>query len=195
MANESKKVSVREFDKICKDGFADTVTYGWHGCEITVKRYISLESTMRFVDSVVSVCFSDGGEYMPEIMDFAIKSKVVEEYSNVSLPDNIEHRHKLIYGTDIVESILDNVSEAQVREIVSAIGKKVDHIRNENAARARADVDRLVASFESINSHMEDIFGAIDGSGLSSLIGAIQNGRLDEEKVVSAYLAQRKTAE
>ena len=129
-----KKISINTFDKIMKDTYAPTETVAWHGVDITIKKTLSLQEMMEFVEAVVQLCFeTESGKYIPEIRDFAIKLNTLTKYANFTMPHNITHQYQLIYCTDAFEKVLMNVNPQQFNEMCAAVDRRMAHESQANA--------------------------------------------------------------
>lgn len=93
----------------------------WNGFSFSVKRVLSLEEVFELIDYVMDVCSNDDGEIRREVVSFAFMCGVVSFFACVELPDDIEERYKVMYATDLYETVVSNVSKKQVdsiREII-----------------------------------------------------------------------------
>lgn len=124
MAKNEKRISITALDKIMKEKFDNQVVDTWNDIEVVMKRNLSITETLEFVNDVVMSCFSDSNGFVPEVMDFAIKSNILSKYANFSLPDKLEHRHEIIYRTDAVFFVCEHINMEQLREITASIDKK-----------------------------------------------------------------------
>lgn len=93
MAKSEKRISISVMDKIIKEHFENTTTEQWYGIEVQIKKTLSFTEMMEFVNDVVLSCFQEDGGFVPEVMDFAIRSNILSKYANFSLPDKLEHRY------------------------------------------------------------------------------------------------------
>lgn len=169
----------------------DPAEVKWHGLEISIKRRLSLSDMMRFVDYVVKSCFSEDAVYLPEIRDFAIGCSIIEQYTNIDLPESVEDKYEAINGSDIVNVILEYVDMRQFNKILEAIDDKIDAIVQTNISAVTRQINSLYASIEELEKQFEAMFGDVTGEDVTNLIGAITNGKLDEEKLMDAYVSKR----
>ena len=190
MAKTDKKVSIALFDEIMKEQFEYKTTIQWHGAEVSVKCILSLADMLAFVDDVVKSCFHDKLGFMPEVMDFAIKSNILTRYANFSMPDNLEHRYQMIYATDAVDAVCAAISEVQLQEIVNAINSKIDFLCDSKATAIEARVNDVLTAMEEIRDKTQDIFAGLTRDDVKKVMDAIGNGSVSEEKIVQAYLEQ-----
>ena len=53
-------------------------------------------------------------------------------------------------------------------------------------------MQQLAASFEDVSKKTSEMFAGVNGSDVAKLIGAIDKGGVDEQKLVQAFLEQRE---
>ncbi len=191
----SKKISINSLDKIIEENFSNVVTADWHDVTLEIKKSLSLTEMLEFVSDVVSSVFQDENGFIPEVADFAIKSNIVLKYTNVSLPDNIEHRYEILYNTDLIEFIRGFINAEQLHEIVTSIGKKISHKCNIAADNLQKQLTSLVSTLEKMQDTTTEIFEKITPEDLAKVMSAFENGDFSEEKIVQAYIDQTKSPE
>ena len=128
MAKNDKRISIAAFDKVAKEQAVNDTVFDWHGVEITVKYTLGLTDMMEFVHDAAESCFSESGAFVPEVMDFVIKSNILSRYARFTLPDNLEHRYALIYETDAVDVVCEHINERQLQEITASIKRRVNYV-------------------------------------------------------------------
>lgn len=195
MAKNEKKISIGSLDKVIKENFVNKTTAEWRGLEVTLKHSLSFTEVLEFVNDVVMSCFHEKSGFMPEVMDFAIKSNILSKYANFSLPDNLEHRYEIIYNSDAVDFVCQNINIQQLREITASIDRKISHLCNTNVMNIQKQMMELVSAFENMQQKTSDMFANFTPDDLAKIVGAIDEGGLNEEKIVRAYLEQTKPAE
>lgn len=192
MAKNEKKVSINAVDTIIDERFVNAVTEQWYGVEVNMKQTLPFMDMMAFVDDVVKSCFQKNGTYVPEVLDFAIKSNIISKYTNVSLPDNLEHRYMILYNSDIVDFVCKSINMPQLQEIVSSINRKLSYMCETNTVAVQNRLNELVSAFEDMQKKTDDIFSGITQDDMARLIGAIGDAGMTEDKVVESYLRQTK---
>ena len=193
MAKTEKKVSIALFDKIAKEHFQNEATIQWHEAEVRVKRTLSLKEMLSFVDEVVGSCFHDELGYMPEVKDFAIKSNILTRYANFSVPDNLEHRYQMVYGTDAVDAVCAVIDTTQLQEIVNSINDKIRFLCDSKATMIQERINDVLSTMEEMRDNTKSIFDGITQDDLKNLMGAITSNGMDEQKLVQAYIEQSKS--
>lgn len=187
-----KKISINAFENVMKERYIPTETVSWYGIEVTIKKTLSLNAMLSFVADVVHSCFSDTGEYIPEIMDFAIRTNVMEKYTNFTLPQNLENQYALVYQTDAFEMILEMINLEQYSEMIKAIKSKVDMLARSNIEAINIQMNSVCKTLEEMQDSFGNIFGAINSEDIGAIIGAISGGQINEKSIVDAYISSHK---
>ena len=195
MAKSEKRISINTVDRIVKEKFDNRVVDTWYDIEVVMKRNLSMTETLEFVNDVVMSCFSDSNGFVPEVVDFATKSNILSKYANFSLPDNLEHRHKIIYQTDAVQFVCSHINRAQLREIMASIDKKIAYLCNTNIMDIQKRMTELVDAFEKMQESTANMFTNITPDDMTNVIGALDKGGFSEDKLVQAYLKHTATPE
>lgn len=183
-----KKISINAWEQVMKDTYTHTSTVDWNGVEITIINTLPMKEMLTFVDNVVQSCFTqDTLTYIPEVKDFAIKSSLVEMYTNVSLPSNLATRYDMIYRTDLVDTILKSINIAQYSEMFAAIEDKIANIAQANIEATHRQMNELYAAFDNMQKQIAEMFAGIGADDMTKLVSALANSALDERKLVDAY--------
>ena len=192
MAKTIKRVSITTLDKIAKETFNNNIeTFEWYGADIVIKHSIGLSDVLEFVNNVVESCFGESGNFIPEVMDFAIKGNILTKYANLTMPENLEHRYDLIYQTDIVDEVCKRINRAQLQEVISSISKKIDYLCSVNASMVQQKLNELVIAFEGMQKQTASLFDNVSNEDIEKLIGAVSGGSISEEKIVEAYMKHK----
>ena len=183
---QTKKISISAMDKIIKDTYEANKTIVWHGQDLVIKHSLSFTEMLKFVDSVVKSCFlQDTGDFTPEIKEFAIRSNLVDMYTNISLPDPLDHQYQLLYQTDIIDTIEENIDEEQYFGMVRAINDKLDHLAKARIEMLQRKLDDAVTSVSGIVSSFESLISGLEAGDLKKFVDAVNDkGFVDEEKIV-----------
>ena len=100
---------------------SEVIQVSWAGkLLLTIRSMISMEESIKFIETAMQLCW--GGEsYYYEVMDFAFRCAVITYYSNVQLPEGLEQKYEIVYGTDLYETILKYTNLDQIDAIREAI--------------------------------------------------------------------------
>lgn len=159
----------------------------WCGYDVAVKRFISFAEMMNFVDGVVSGCFATSdSSYMPEVRDMYFRCSLVEFYTNIKLPEPIEEKNQIVYGTDIIDLILQNIDAGQFRAIVDSIEKKVNYFVDTNLKRVEDKAEAFLGGIIEQCEELNKAFSEIDAREMASFIKSMTEMNFDEKAVISA---------
>ena len=193
MAKGEKKVSISAVDNIIGECFLNVVTEQWYDVEVKMRRSIPFTEVLAIVDDVVKSCFQRNGAYVPEVLDFAIKSNIISKYTNVSMPDNLEHRYAILYNSDLVDFVCQHINMQQLQEMVNSINRKLAYMCDTNTVSVQNRLNDLISAFETMQEKTEAMFGDVMPDDMTRLVGAIGDGALTEEKIVEAYMKHKNT--
>lgn len=193
MAKGEKKVSISAVDNIIGERFLNVVTEQWYDVEVKMRRSLPFTEVLAFVDDVVQSCFQRNGAYVPEVLDFAIKSNIISKYTNVSMPDNLEHRYAILYNSDLVDFVCQHINMQQLQEMVNSINRKLTYMCDTNTVSVQNRLNDLISAFETMQEKTEAMFGDVTPDDMTRLVGAIGDGALTEEKIVEAYMKHKNT--
>lgn len=186
---KSKKISVTAMDEIMKR-YQETETVQWNGLDVIIKKNLSMDDMLNFVDSVVNSCFdAQTGEYRPEAKDFAMRVNVLTRYANFSLPErNVEHQYQIAVLSGAVDMILNYVNAAQFYEMGRAIDAKIEHKASANIQVLTKKFDDVVTEFENLQAKLSTMFTGVSSDDLKKLAETLANGNFSEEKIVEAMM-------
>lgn len=191
-----EKISVINNENVKKAFNGNEVTINWNGGKLCIKRVLSVSEMLSFVANVVDGCFNgDNNEYTPELMDFVFLREVLDKYTNVDIPTDIEDLYALLYQTDLIDVVLDNVNGRQFNKMYAAIMDKVKFITNTNATKVVSQMEEIAAQAKALVDNFSGLLNDVTAEDINSLIAAIANlGSLDEGKLVEAVIAHQEEA-
>ena len=159
----------------------------WCGYDVAVKRFLSFTEMMKFVKGVVDGCFAtDGGSYIPEVRDMYFRCSIVEFYTNIKLPDPIEEKNQIVYGTNIIDLILQNIDMGQFRAIMDSIEKKVDYLVDTNLKRVEDKAEAFLGEIIEQCEELSKAFSGVDAKEMAAFIKSVTEMNFDEKAVISA---------
>ena len=189
MPKKEKRISINALERIAKEQAPGIITEQWYDIEVSIKPFLPLMEMLEFSMEIVDTCFLDDGDFMPEVMDFIVKSGVLTHYANFTLPDSISKQYWLVYNTDAVDMVMRHINVAQLQEIVDSANRKIAYICNSESATIRAKMDEFLESVGAMQEQTEDVFGGLSQEDVGALLSAVQSsGELSEEKIVEAYV-------
>lgn len=196
MVTKVKRISINALEKVISENVGEpVVTREWNDLQIVIKHRLCLKEVMSFVDGIVKSCFDDDGTYLPEILDFATRCSVLETYANLSLPRNVEDKYQLVYAFDGYDMILKEIDATQWNAMMVAINKKIEHLASANISAITSQFNDLYSSIGSLEERISEVFNGIDGDTMKNLVVAMADGKLDEDKLVQAYMKAKNDDE
>ena len=119
---EQKTVTAREIQQIAAT-FEEKEKYvAWHGKRIKVTPLLGFAEVFELVSSIMSSCVKSPGDILvAESVDFVFKVKILEKYADIKLPNDIDTQYKIIYGSDICNTVFENINKDQLLVIARII--------------------------------------------------------------------------
>ena len=99
----------------------ETKTIEWNGININVKDKLSIPDVSRFVAIASDICFTNSGDYLPEVYNYALYVATITVFTDFKLPESVEEQYNLIMYTDITSVILDHVNSKIYEELVGCV--------------------------------------------------------------------------
>lgn len=187
------KISVGDIEKAVKDIYVPIKQIEWRGLTIDVKNTLNLDEMRVFVRSVITACFdANGVAYHPEMKDFAMRSVLIELYTNVSLPSGIDRIYDVVYCSDLVDVIYGAINQKQFEIMMDAVNDEIDYVINSNVEAVTKQVNTLSDTIEKLGEKFKGLFDGVDPEDIRKTLSAIGEGGINEEKLMKAYLGQTK---
>jgi hypothetical protein len=188
---EEKMVSIGKMDEILNDYYPESVTVDFHGLEIAVQRIASLGDIINAAKAVVSGCYDQDGEYVPYMRDYLTRAAVFQLYTNIRLPENPNHLNRMLYCGELWDLVYNNIEFIQLAALQDAIDDAVSVRNDANRVLFETEIRRAISSMENISDQFAQIFEGLTSEDLKALVGAIANGGIDEERLVSAVVREQ----
>lgn len=191
MAKKSNNISVNAFENAVKSFYEPVTEVIWNGLEVEIKKTLSFEEMVTFVNAVVNNCTADGS-YYPEAKDFAIENCIIELYTNITLPSNSAKRYGIIHTSGIVDVILENINKKQFTQIVNSINEKIETILRYNSDVITSRMNEIYSTINDIGDKLGSAMGDISPEEFSKFIKAFDGLSVDEDKIVNAVIESNK---
>lgn len=186
-------ISIEESKNVI-DGFVENeVTVNWHGNKLVIKRTLTAMEMLQIVENVTRGSFNDdNASFTPELTDFVFLREVVEKYTNVDIPQDVEDLYALLYRTDIIDVIMDNINGRQFTKMYNAITTKIKYISETNVERIAAQMGDAVKQITDLVSNFASIMDGVTADDVTNLISAVSGiGSIDEAKLVDAVIGHQ----
>lgn len=190
----SEQVSIEKLKNIADDEFSSVMDMNWNDMQLHIKKYLSIEEMMLFVNNVVSSCFAnETNEYLPEIKDFAIRCAILTYYTSLALPESLSERYEIAYIPNLVSFIINYVDIEQYNAMLDAIDRKTKYRAHSNIEAVNQQMNEIINNFNDLEDKLVDIFSGIDSNTISNIASAIANGSFDEHKLVEAFASEKSS--
>lgn len=193
MDKKTKNVSISQIDKVMKETYKDIVLVEWCDIDLEVKKSLAFDDMLQFVHDVVKTCTEqEHGGYMPELKEFAIRMNIVEMYSNVRLPSNLNHKYHILTNSGIVETILDHINTEQFNCMREAIDSKLEAVVATSVNAVQKQLSDITVAFEQMQRNMENAMSGLDMSVLERFVESASDDNVVNNAVLS-YVKGKET--
>lgn len=194
MAKNEKRITVAEFEKVvkekCSEALPSVITDEWNGITVTIRPSLPLVDMICFVDEVVDACFSEDGDFMPEVIDVLIKRSILSRYANFNLPIDLRKAYELIYHSDAFEFVVARINSNQITEIINAISTAIKYRCDSNITEMRKQLSNLLLMMSDTGEKFGNVFDGLSTEDVSNLIKTLASPNLDEKRLVDAFLSK-----
>ncbi len=170
----------------------DVRTFEWNGYTIEVKRFLPVEDAMGYIDDVVAGCIDENGDYYPAVLDFERRRELIRRYTNIEMPEDIAAEYKILYGTNLCDAVYEVIDPDQLDTLWSAINEHINLIKYDRRSAAEKQMADIYAMMKSLANVLNETVGEVDGEQFEDFIKVLSNANIDENKIVSALLDERK---
>ena len=178
MTKNNERISVNALEKFCKHTCPDdTITLKFSvgdGEEISyvVKKRLSLEETLRFIESVVSQSImAKDMMIVPVSKEFVLCKNILTYYANFSMPQNDSKAYDLVMcATEIIFDILNVIDKHQYSIIQSCIQERIEFEKQKMLCEQEAQIGKLVFEIEQFTNKMSGIFDGVNGEQMANFI-------------------------
>jgi hypothetical protein len=188
-----------EMEKISADAFvanyATTDEYKeieFCDTSFMLREHVDIESMMKIVNTVVKACFIDDGEFRPELKDFVFRWQVIEEYTNIKLPEETRDQYRFVYESGVFGTVMNAIDNEQINAIVRSIDEKIRYIADSNINELESKLNELYNSAKVLVDRIEDSMSGVDSDTITKIASAFSgDGAINTEELAKALIAAR----
>lgn len=194
MAKTMNRVKASEFEAAARVCMAEMIERDWNGLSIRISPTLPINKMLEFTANVVESCFDNDGNYIPEILDFAVKYNIIDKYTNIALPKDMSKQYELLTRSNICDFILQFVDQHQFNEMIRAIDRRLRHLSEARVSELHAAIKRVIDIFSTLQERISVAADNLAGVDMEELMQKFSN--FSEQAVVKEYAAEiRKWAE
>lgn len=187
-----KKIAYETIMEVINDRCPQADTIDWFGTEITVQKIVPFKKVTEIVQRVTAACFAqEDGNYIPEVMNMALRICVFEAYTNIELPDDIDEQNLLLFGSGLWDLVTALINADQLGTIELAINRRVKARLDTNRAEFEHAVNMVVESIAELSQQMSGLMDGVTPEDIQTMISAIGENGIDEAKIVQAVVAEQ----
>lgn len=188
-----KKIAIKTWKEIVNRELPAETKVDFYGAELIIKRQLSLEEMITFVNECVDPCFdNDEHKYNAEIKDFVIRSNMIKYYTNLALPEDMSERYdmlcKLGANTNFTEVLYENIDCNQFEKMADAIEAKIDEENLMNELLFTNKITKVITSIETLINSIGAAMSTVSEEDIAQLIKKLKDDGFNEEKLVEAVL-------
>lgn len=183
---DKNKVLLSELMSEVEANYEPAEVFHWHGSDIEVKKFLSPEEAKAFVEKVVDSCFDEDGSYDPGFYNFILRICTLAIYTNIELDADLTAQYALVYETDIFDYVTRTAVDWQY--LVEDCERKIKYRAHSNVEV----VENELKTLESIFKQAGDVLSGISQEDIKAIISSVADGKVNEEKMVKAYIGLRE---
>lgn len=174
----------------------DVSKFVWAGLEVEVKRFLTMEETFDFTNTVFETCFRQSdSSYRPEVKDFIVRSCILDFYTNVEVPDDLKDRYDMVYRYGVIPEVMKYIDQTQFNAIMAAIDCKIEDKLNTNVERIERDIAEVGRIIDEVKVQFNGIFDGIDNETIRQIAAAIANMNIDPAVLAKSVVEARGEAD
>lgn len=186
-----KNLTYANFAETAEANMTTTTYVDYCGYSIEVKNKTGISGIVKIVDTVVESCF-DGDEYIVGAVDVLTKAFIIDEFTNIDIPDDVNQICAFVYGTDIWNIVRGIIDAVQLDVIERAIRKKIDYVIGMRGDSINNKCIEVITSLSDASEKMNDMFNSFDKDDIEKLMSAVSDNKIDEVKLMKAYMKEKK---
>lgn len=192
MANKITVSALQEvYNSMAKEAVVD-----WNGLELHVKKVLSFEEAIDVVNDVVDACYTEGGEFLPVAMEFALDVRLVEACTNVTLPKDAKKLYEIMYATGLGRAVRNLMNSDQIDDIYNACVDRIEYLNAQSHMEVQAQMKKMSDLADSLMGYTSNLVESMQDGSLSKLLDFADrmDGKTTDEAAVDAYLRRSEEA-
>lgn len=143
----------------------------WNDLELQVKRYLTLDDTIGFVNTVIQGCFSpEGDKFYPELQKYFKDFALVTYFTNITLPKDINKQMAIFNGTDLIRTIANNIPIELYCSLNNAIADGIKYKQQETMSIVKA-LGSVIGELKTFMGDFQDVVSKLPPEQIDSIVG------------------------
>lgn len=166
-----------------------SVVVKFQDVDITVKYALSFDEVLSFVSATADSCFTTDGDYIPQVKKFVFMANIIDYYTDVQMPDNLNDRYALAVLSGLYDVVVNEIDDRQLDSLRDSVERLIDSILTNNANTARNELSKAVASLNSIVQVFNQTAKDMSPATMQNVIDALNDNTADRQQLIAAYQA------
>ena len=162
------------------------------GKTIDIRNTVPFAEASKFVETVADLCFDNSGDYIPQVYDVAVAYAIIDTYTSIETPTDITALADVVYRSNIIENIRQYIDDVQIEGLLDAVAKKIEYRIAINTSAAVNKSNDIINKIEEAEKMLEQVASGLGGEDVTKLVSAIADGKIDEKKLMEAYLDKKE---
>ena len=175
--NKTKKITIasvmKAMDVDTNNNDTLVIGEGEDQVKVLVKRRLTLFERADMVNSIMSMVWSqdenDVDRFSPFLRKFAYEFNILNYFTNITLPDDMNKVWEFIDNTDIAGMIIDFVGDGYIESIIREANEAIEYRKAEILKRSK--LDALLDSFGGVMKSIGEKTERLDMNGLLEVVG------------------------
>lgn len=177
MAKKKANVSINTLEKYCDglgEGVIEMIFPEGDESSITfeVKKILSLEETMRYIEDVVSASImEDDLMIVPVAREYINRKNVLTYYANFTMPSNSSKAYELVMGaSELIDEIIKSIDKPQYKMIQRCIDERIEFEKQKMLSTQVQQIQKLAGEIEHMTDNFSALFSGVNGEQMSDFI-------------------------
>lgn len=189
---KKKIISINKIQELADNISVSDSKIKWNDIDIDIKNALMPNEAIGFAKSASEICFSENGDYIPEMLKFAIGYATITSYTNLELPEFLNDKYKIVMYTDLVSKITEVIDKDQYESLMYAVDERIEYKLNANIDYMNRQIDTLYIKAEELFANFSNMFSGIDIEEFKNIMTELSQNKLDESKLMEAYMKYKK---
>ena len=111
-------------ETVLRIGLASDTQYkrvNWHNTKLLVRTCLDIDEYAKAVQYILDSCRTEDGAIDPTMIDFAERISIIVFYALVQLPKDYGSLFRLVYVSDLYDTVCSAVCKAQIEAIKRSV--------------------------------------------------------------------------
>ena len=137
-----------------------------------VKKILSLEETMRYIEDVVSASImEDDLMIVPVAREYINRKNVLTYYANFTMPSNSSRAYELVMGaSELIDEIIKSIDKPQYKMIQRCIDERIEFEKQKMLSTQVQQIQKLAGEIEHMTDNFSALFSGVNGEQMSDFI-------------------------